>query len=207
MPKLLVNAFLIFTRLLPLTFLHYLLYHASCNFSLPLFWSLLGHCAPLYTRSCFVMSLKRPANHFGAASPRPTKISRTGTRLDQGKTHEPKKIYTKHPDSGVGESFHSVLYPLVLIPYGSWHVLHYGNGGTKNYQYICSKCKKKRAKITAHERKLFLVAERLSWHSFRGVVPVKIELKMRNNCGRSISNWESQIQLLKRYRLLCLGER
>lgn len=116
------------------------------------------------------MSLKRSADHFDS-SPRRAKISRTGIRLDRGKTYEPKKLYTKHRDSGVGVNFHSVSYPLALIPYSSWYVLHHGKGGKRNHQYTCSKCKKKRAKITLHERKLFLVAERLSWHGFRGIVP------------------------------------
>lgn len=117
------------------------------------------------------MSLKRSAAHFDTSSPRRPKISRTGIRLDRGKTFEPKKLYTKHPESGVGDSYHSVSYPLALIPYSSWYVLHHGEGGKKNHQYTCSKCKKKRSKITPHERKLFLVAERLSWVGFRGILP------------------------------------
>ncbi|TLD24582.1 hypothetical protein E2P81_ATG11918 [Venturia nashicola] len=116
------------------------------------------------------MSLKRSADHFDS-NPRRAKTSRTGVRLDLGKTFEPKKLYTKHAESGVGNNFHSVSYPLALIPYSSWFVLHHGKGGKQNHQYTCSKCNKKRAKTTPHERKLFLVAERLSWHGFRGIVP------------------------------------
>ncbi|KAE9989146.1 hypothetical protein EG328_000078 [Venturia inaequalis] len=119
------------------------------------------------------MSLKRSANHFDTPSPRRAKISRTGIRLDRGKTFEPKKLYTKHSESGVGDNYHSVSYPLALIPYSSWFVLHHGKGGKRNHQYTCSKCSKKRARITPHERKLFLVAERLSWHGFRGIVPAE----------------------------------
>lgn len=118
------------------------------------------------------MSLKRSANHFDTApSPRRARISRTGIRLDRRKTFEPKKLYTKHSESGFGDKHHSVSYPLALLPFSSWFVLHYGKGGKQNHQYTCSKCKKKRANITPHERKLFLVAERLSWHGFRGILP------------------------------------
>ncbi|QDS72982.1 hypothetical protein FKW77_008787 [Venturia effusa] len=117
------------------------------------------------------MSQKRSADHLDTHSPRRTKVSRTGVRLGLRKTFEPKKLYTKHPESRVGENFHSVSYPLALIPYSSWFVLHHGNGGKQDHQYTCSKCNKKRSRITPHERKLFLVAERLSWHGFRGIVP------------------------------------
>lgn len=69
----------------------------------------------------------------------------------------PRKRYPKHRDSKVGEDFHSVPYPLSLLPKASWQALNQGESDG-----ICSSCGKAR-QASAHQRKLFLVAERLSW--------------------------------------------
>ncbi|KAK4502611.1 hypothetical protein PRZ48_006037 [Zasmidium cellare] len=74
------------------------------------------------------------------------------------KIHHPKQIYKNHPKSGVGKDFHSVPYPLSLLPKKSWEALN--NGEAEGA--VCAKCDKPRPS-TPHQRKLYLVAERLSW--------------------------------------------
>lgn len=69
----------------------------------------------------------------------------------------PRMKYSKHKDSKVGEDFHSVPYPLSLLPKTSWQALNQGEADA-----TCSSCGKAR-QASAHHRKLFLVAERLSW--------------------------------------------
>lgn len=71
----------------------------------------------------------------------------------------PASKYKPHRDSGVGKDFHSVPYPLSLLPKTSWASLTNGDVDAK---ISCSQCGKERA-TSAHQRKLFLVAERLSW--------------------------------------------
>ncbi|CZT24970.1 uncharacterized protein RCC_10699 [Ramularia collo-cygni] len=69
----------------------------------------------------------------------------------------PRKRYPKHKDSRVGEDFHSVPYPLTLLPKTSWQAFNQGEADG-----VCASCGKAR-EASAHQRKLFLVAERLSW--------------------------------------------
>jgi len=75
--------------------------------------------------------------------------------------HKPIARYQKHKDSGVGQNFHSVPYPLTLMPYDSWYNLHNREDPTSDRKFQCPTCRIPRTP-TAHTRKLFLVAERLS---------------------------------------------
>lgn len=72
---------------------------------------------------------------------------------------KPLARYKPHAESGVGKDFHSVPYPLSLLPKRTWEAL---NVGDSNAKIVCPQCGKERA-ATLHQRKLFLVAERLSW--------------------------------------------
>ncbi|KAK6435452.1 hypothetical protein LTR95_008357 [Oleoguttula sp. CCFEE 5521] len=63
-----------------------------------------------------------------------------------------------HPASGCGQNFHDVAYPNSLLPFNSWHALH----ENEDWEGVCAKCRKSRP-FSGHDRKLFLVAERLSW--------------------------------------------
>jgi hypothetical protein len=102
---------------------------------------------------------------------RPNKKSRIGMNFELGQVHNPSTKYRNHKDSGVGEDFHSVPYPLSLMPYDSWYLLHHLTDLCEDRQFVCPKCKEPRPKPTPHQRKLFLVAERLSWED--GIVPTR----------------------------------
>ena len=80
-------------------------------------------------------------------------------RLPSGH-YRPRPKYNIHPNSGVGANFHSVPYPLSLLPFKSWQALH--NENIKGV--VCSSCALSRP-ITPHQRKLCLVAERLTWEN------------------------------------------
>ncbi|GME37171.1 hypothetical protein GTA08_BOTSDO03731 [Neofusicoccum parvum] len=85
-------------------------------------------------------------------------------------SHKPRVRHRNHPDSGVGENFHSVPYPLGLLPHSSWHVLHHRRDpSSTEHHFVCPACRKHRSFPSAYRQKLFLVAERLSWED--GVVP------------------------------------
>jgi hypothetical protein len=114
------------------------------------------------------MSRKRKGIHL---EPPSSKKSRNGTFLIPGKVYTARPRYTPHQDSRVGDNFHSVPYPLTLLPFKSWCVFHRRKEGTPNHQLLCPQCENCRGKPTAHQRKLFLVAERLSWEE--GVVPTR----------------------------------
>ncbi|OJD31281.1 uncharacterized protein BKCO1_5000014 [Diplodia corticola] len=86
------------------------------------------------------------------------------------KSCTPRVKHRNHPDSGVGENFHSVPYPLGLMPYSSWHLLHHrGDPASPEHRFVCPGCRKDRVRPSPHRRKLFLIAERLSWTD--GTVP------------------------------------
>ncbi|KAI7237971.1 hypothetical protein KC330_g2865 [Hortaea werneckii] len=53
---------------------------------------------------------------------------------------------------------HDVAYPLTLLPKATWTALH----NNKPHGAVCARCRKPR-QLSAHGRKLFLTAERLSW--------------------------------------------
>ncbi|KAF2137982.1 uncharacterized protein K452DRAFT_311771 [Aplosporella prunicola CBS 121167] len=56
------------------------------------------------------------------------------------------------------------------MPYSSWHVLHHRASDRRpEHRLKCPLCRRDSAEPTAHRRKLFLVAERLSWED--GLVP------------------------------------
>ncbi|KAF2159718.1 hypothetical protein M409DRAFT_29878 [Zasmidium cellare ATCC 36951] len=93
---------------------------------------------------------------LAGTSTKRARVSRNSARPP--KIHHPRHIYKNHAKSGVGKEFHSVPYPLSLLPKKSWAALN--NGAAEGA--VCSKCEKARAS-TAHQRKLYLVAERLSW--------------------------------------------
>jgi hypothetical protein len=73
--------------------------------------------------------------------------------------HYPAQKHKNHAYSRIGSNFHTLPYPLGCMPYGSWYALH--NGEKFHSQFQCPACLRAR-KPTAHLRKLFLVAERLS---------------------------------------------
>ncbi|KAF2874645.1 hypothetical protein BDV95DRAFT_566664 [Massariosphaeria phaeospora] len=75
---------------------------------------------------------------------------------------KPAVLHRPHPESKLCEDFHWVPYPLGLLPYDSWHKLHNRAGTQPLSPFRCPVCKAERS-ATPHSRKLFLVAERLSW--------------------------------------------
>jgi len=75
----------------------------------------------------------------------------------------PAVFHRPHPNSKLCENFHWVPYPLGLIPYDSWHKLHSRDNVMPMAPFRCPVCKAER-KLAAHMRKVFLVAERLSWN-------------------------------------------
>lgn len=55
-----------------------------------------------------------------------------------------------------------------MLPFGSWKALHTNDGDlpvadSNSHGYCCPQCAKSRGEPSPHARKLFLVAERLSW--------------------------------------------
>lgn len=74
---------------------------------------------------------------------------------------KPAVLHRPHPDSKLCQNFHWVPYPLGLMPYDSWHRLHYRDSVIPLLPFRCPVCKVER-KLATHTRKLFLVAERLS---------------------------------------------
>jgi hypothetical protein len=118
------------------------------------------------------MSRKRNGAYL---EPPNAKKSRNGTFLIPGKVYNAHPRYRQHPDSGVGDNFHSLPYPLTLLPYKSWCFFHRRREGTPDHQFLCPECGKCRGTPTPHQRKLFLVAERLSWQE--GLVPTKERLR------------------------------
>jgi len=58
------------------------------------------------------------------------------------------------------------------MPYDSWHKLHHRDDTQSPLPFRCPVCKQSR-KATAHMRKLFLVAERLSWDDKLVAMPDK----------------------------------
>nr|OQO22166.1 hypothetical protein B0A51_08369 [Rachicladosporium sp. CCFEE 5018] len=77
---------------------------------------------------------------------------------EQSKPFALRIRHANHPASGCGQNFHNVPYPISLLPFDSWHALH----ENEDWQGLCAKCRKPRP-FSSHDRKLFLVAERLSW--------------------------------------------
>jgi hypothetical protein len=75
---------------------------------------------------------------------------------------KPQVLHAPHPNSKILQDFHWVPYPLGLLPYDSWHRLHNGPEVFPPLPFRCPVCAKER-KVTAHLRKTYLVAERLSW--------------------------------------------
>ncbi|KAM3416859.1 hypothetical protein BST61_g8449 [Cercospora zeina] len=105
------------------------------------------------------MSLTRRADYNDATYGRtPTKRQHVATAHAKPRGHQAQHKYKPHVDSGVGKDFHSVPYPLTLLPKKTWQALN--NGDAKGG--VCSRCAKDQ-NSTPWQRKLFLVAERLSW--------------------------------------------
>ncbi|RMX81503.1 hypothetical protein D0869_06763 [Hortaea werneckii] len=85
-------------------------------------------------------------------------IKKRGGRIPVEK--KPSK-YLAHPNSFIQmhwKDLHDVAYPLTLLPKATWTALH----NNKPHGAVCVRCRKPR-RISAHDRKLFLTAERLSW--------------------------------------------
>jgi hypothetical protein len=76
--------------------------------------------------------------------------------------HNPAILHQPHSDSKLCQDYHWVPYPLGLMPFDSWHKLHHPEDVHPSLPFRCPVCRKER-KATVHLRKLFLVAERLSW--------------------------------------------
>ncbi|KAI6913299.1 hypothetical protein KC318_g3742 [Hortaea werneckii] len=69
--------------------------------------------------------------------------------------------YLAHPDSFIQmhwKDHHDVAYPLTLLPKATWTALH----NNKPHGAVCARCRRPRH-LSAHDRKVFLTAERLSW--------------------------------------------
>jgi hypothetical protein len=75
---------------------------------------------------------------------------------------KPRVLYQPHPQSKLCQDFHWVPYPLGLMPRDSWRYLHHREDVQTSSPFRCPVCGQER-KATAHMRKVFLVAERLSW--------------------------------------------
>ncbi|KAF2493100.1 hypothetical protein BU16DRAFT_583270 [Lophium mytilinum] len=86
----------------------------------------------------------------------------TAPRKHAWQSYLPLIKHNNHPNSRVGTDFHSVPYPLTLLPYDSWWALHSSPDPTRPHRFQCPRCFAVRIP-TPHARKLFLVAERLSW--------------------------------------------
>lgn len=111
------------------------------------------------------MSRKRypdlDVDYLAESSSSPAKrarVSAASSSVRPSKGSKPKQLYKNHSKSGVGKDFHSVPYPLSLLPKKTWEALNNGESDGS----VCGKCERPRPS-TAHQRKLFLVAERLSW--------------------------------------------
>jgi hypothetical protein len=76
--------------------------------------------------------------------------------------HKPVILHQQHPDSRLCQDFHWVPYPLGLMSFDSWHRLHHGEDMQPSLPARCPVCRQERI-ATTHMRKLFLVAERLTW--------------------------------------------
>lgn len=81
-------------------------------------------------------------------------------------------MHAPHPDSRVCQDFHWLPYPLGLMPFDSWHKLHTRPNVYPPLPFRCPVCRAER-KPTPHNRKLFLVAERLTWEEGLGSGPKK----------------------------------
>ncbi|CAO2655972.1 Nn.00g047750.m01.CDS01 [Neocucurbitaria sp. VM-36] len=102
-------------------------------------------------------------------------VSDTGFVFKRGSmaestVYKPAILHQQHPDSRLGQDFHWVPYPLGLMPYDSWHHLHHRENIQPSLPFRCPVCRQAR-KATAHMRKLFLVAERLTWEE--GLVSIQ----------------------------------
>ncbi|KAF2193763.1 hypothetical protein K469DRAFT_712573 [Zopfia rhizophila CBS 207.26] len=102
------------------------------------------------------------------------------------RAYKPTIRHQQHPDSGIGQNFHWVPYPLGLMPYDSWYTLH-NRQDPKSYRHFrCPVCQRPR-KITPHIRKTFLVAERLSWEDST--------VSMYEKAQNEEMNWEVNYEL------------
>ncbi|KAF1956948.1 hypothetical protein CC80DRAFT_491814 [Byssothecium circinans] len=125
----------------------------------------IGRNASISQRTSSYSSSSRPQNY---SSPyRPTQ-QHTGFVAQPPAPQVAIPVYTPqirhgpHPDSKLCQDFHWVPYPLGLLPYDSWHKLHHRDNVQPSLPFRCPVCKCER-KTTPHIRKIFLVAERLSW--------------------------------------------
>ncbi|KAF2116282.1 hypothetical protein BDV96DRAFT_599017 [Lophiotrema nucula] len=77
---------------------------------------------------------------------------------------KPTIVHRPHPDSKLCQDFHWIPYPLGLMPYDSWAALHSPPESSvlDQREFRCPVCRKNR-EMTPHCRKLFLVAERLTF--------------------------------------------
>lgn len=116
----------------------------------------------------------------------PTSISSNSAVLNPtpGRPSFPRALYRPHPESGVGKEFHGVPYPLTLLPKQSWEALNRGDSDGA----VCTSCGKPKPS-TPHQRKLFLVAERLSWE----VGTVSYAMRSQNEVSLWAVNAEFEI--------------
>jgi hypothetical protein len=134
------------------------------------------------------MPNKRPAEDWDPKSCHllhPSKRSRNDVVWCPGAIYFPREPYDKHPESGIG-----IPYPLSLMPKSNYVLLHNGCASTPGNpacQSFCPRCSTDRGKPTPHQRKLFLVAERLTWDQ-GFVLPAKTEPNQR-------ALWEVNLEL------------
>ncbi|KAI9776145.1 MAG: hypothetical protein M1839_000561 [Geoglossum umbratile] len=99
----------------------------------------------------------------------------------------PQARHHPHPDCRSGTNFHSVPYPLNLLPYQSWCALHFRKPGPSGALEIqCPVCATPQP-ASAHHQKLFLVAERLLFDLER--TPTAVRQKNEE------ANWGVNFQL------------
>lgn len=82
--------------------------------------------------------------------------------IQRPQPYTPTIRYPPHAEARLCQDFHWVHYPLGLMPYDSWHKFHNRNSIHSPSPFRSPLCQIPR-KSTPHIRKMFLLAERLSW--------------------------------------------
>ncbi|KAK3681977.1 hypothetical protein LTR37_020710 [Vermiconidia calcicola] len=115
-------------------------------------------CSPPHAPPTYTAPQRPQAPHAPQMSQAQPKRVDSRTPKGAPHMHHPTPAHQNHPASSVGANFHSVPYPLSLLPYKSWDVLHHNTPQGA----ICASCCKPQP-LLPQQRKFFLVAERLSW--------------------------------------------
>ena len=118
---------------------------------------------PLIISNIYATSLQQDAR-FGSSKGKSTFTNQSKAAVK----------YRNHSDYGIQmgwQDHHDVAYPLSLLPKKTWDAMH----NNKSQGAVCSYCRKP-SQPSAHQRKLFLVAERLSWAA--GTFAIKARSKI-----------------------------